>query len=199
MTELEIADWRRRINALYAEIRRLGAAAGWRRAWQHWRDTRRDLFRDHPASPHPDGTAPVLFDYDPAWALSAALRPFNRAPPAHCLDTGADGETVLVPLAQTDGLAPALGQELTVYWLAGYGGGLFLPFRDGGAATYGGGRYLLDSRKGADLGTVGDDRLILDFNFAFNPSCAYDPTWVCPLAPAENRVARPVPAGERAP
>ena len=199
MTELEIADWRRRVNALYAEIRRLGAAAGWRRAWQHWRDTRRDLFRDHPASPHPDGTAPALFDYDPAWALSAALRPFDRAPPAHRLDTGADGETVLVPLGRTDGLAPALGQELTVYWLAGYGGGLFLPFRDGGAATYGGGRYLLDSRKGADLGTVADGRLILDFNFAFNPSCAYDPAWVCPLAPAENRVARPVPAGERAP
>ena len=199
MTELEIADWRRRVNALYAEIRRLGAAAGWRRAWQHWRDTRRDLFRDHPASPHPDGTAPALFDYDPAWALSAALRPFDRAPPDLRLDTGADGETVLVPLGRTDGLAPALGQELTVYWLAGYGGGLFLPFRDGGAATYGGGRYLLDSRKGADLGTVADGRLILDFNFAFTPSCAYDPTWVCPLAPAENRVARPVPAGERAP
>lgn len=199
MTELEIADWRRRVNALYAETRRLGAAAGWRRAWEHWRDTRTDLFRDHPASPSPDGTAPALFDYDPAWALSAALRPFDSAPPALRLDTGADGETTLVPLGRTDGLAPALGQELTVYWLAGYGGGLFLPFRDAGPATYGGGRYLLDSRKGADLGTDTAGRLTLDFNFAFNPSCAYNPAWVCPLAPTENHVARPVQAGERAP
>ena len=103
-----------------------------------------------------------------------------------------------LPLGRTDGLAPALGQELTVIgWPVMAAVSFAVPRR--GAATYGGGRYLLDSRKGADLGTVADGRLILDFNFAFNPSCAYDPTWVCPLAPAENRVARPVPAGERAP
>jgi len=76
--------------------------------------------------------------------------------------------------------------------------GLFLPFGDttNGTTTYGGGRYLLDTAKGADLG--GDDGgLVLDFNFAYNPSCAYDPRWVCPLAPPGNRLPVGVEAGER--
>jgi uncharacterized protein (DUF1684 family) len=91
-------------------------------------------------------------------------------------------------------------RELELYWLDGYGGGLFLPFRDGtsGSETYGAGRYLLDTVKGADLGTDGD-RLVLDFNFAYNPSCAYDPKWVCPLAPYPNRLVTPIRAGERYP
>lgn len=88
--------------------------------------------------------------------------------------------------------------ELGLYWLEGYGGGLFLPFHDdtNGTETYGGGRYLLDTVKGADLG-VEDGRLILDFNFAYNPSCAYDSQWSCPLAPPENRLPIALRAGER--
>jgi uncharacterized protein len=87
--------------------------------------------------------------------------------------------------------------ELSLYWLEGYGGGVFLPFADatGGRETYGGGRYLLDTVKGADLGEV-DGRIVLDFNFAYNPSCSYDPRWVCPLSPPENRLAVAVRAGE---
>jgi uncharacterized protein len=54
---------------------------------------------------------------------------------------------------------------------------------------------VLDSVKGADLGLKGE-RLVLDFNFAYNPSCAYDPKWVCPLAPAANRLPIAVRAGE---
>jgi hypothetical protein len=42
------------------------------------------------------------------------------------------------------------------------------------------------------------DRVRLDFNYAYNPSCAYDDRWACPLAPAENRLAAPVRAGELA-
>jgi uncharacterized protein (DUF1684 family) len=90
-------------------------------------------------------------------------------------------------------------RRLAVYWMAGYAGGLFLPFRDAtnGDVTYAAGRYLLDTSKSADLGTDGDGRLILDFNFAFQPSCAYDPKWACPLAPPSNRLDLPVRAGER--
>ncbi|MDX1605233.1 MAG: DUF1684 domain-containing protein [Candidatus Competibacterales bacterium] len=75
---------------------------------------------------------------------------------------------------------------------------LFLPFLDAtsGQGSYGGGRYLYDSIKGADLG-AGADTLVLDFNYAYNPSCAYDPRWVCPLAPPENRLPFAVEAGER--
>ena len=93
-----------------------------------------------------------------------------------------------------------LGREstLALYWLEGYGGGVFLSFTDetSGAETYAAGRYLLDTVKGADLGTV-DGRLVLDFNFAFNPSCACDSRWACPLAPPENRLPFAVRAGER--
>ena len=90
--------------------------------------------------------------------------------------------------------------SLAVYWLEGYGGGLFLPFRDAlaGEGTYGGGRYLLDTVKGADLGAGADpESLVLDFNYAYNPSCSYDPRWSCPLAPPENRIDVAVEAGER--
>jgi len=76
---------------------------------------------------------------------------------------------------------------------------MFLPFRDAlaGRGTYGGGRYLLDTVKGADLGAAADGSLVLDFNYAYNPSCAYDPRWSCPLAPLENRLDVPIEAGER--
>jgi uncharacterized protein (DUF1684 family) len=89
-------------------------------------------------------------------------------------------------------------RRLALYWLEAYGGGVFLPFGDatGGTETYGAGRYLLDTVKGADLGEEAG-RLVLDFNFAFNPSCSYDPRWACPLTPAENRLPVPVRAGER--
>ncbi|HVM10097.1 MAG TPA: DUF1684 domain-containing protein [Acidimicrobiales bacterium] len=83
--------------------------------------------------------------------------------------------------------------------LEGYGGGLFLPFRDAtaGDTTYGGGRYLLDTVKGADLGSTGSGDLVLDFNFAYHPSCAHDPRWSCPLAPPGSRLDVRMEAGER--
>jgi uncharacterized protein len=88
--------------------------------------------------------------------------------------------------------------KLNLYWFRSYGGGLFLSFRDStsGKQTYGGCRYLLDTVKGADLG-ASDGRLVLDFNFAYQPSCSYDPRWICPLAPAANRMTVAVLAGER--
>jgi uncharacterized protein (DUF1684 family) len=82
--------------------------------------------------------------------------------------------------------------------LEGYGGGLFVPFGDltNGHETYGGGRYLLDSAKGADLGSHGN-WVVLDFNFAYRPSCVHSDRWSCPLAPVENRLPVAVRAGER--
>jgi uncharacterized protein (DUF1684 family) len=89
---------------------------------------------------------------------------------------------------------------LDVWWLGSYGGGLFIPVKDTSAGrtggTYGGGRYLIDTVKGADLGLTGST-LVLDLNFAYNPSCAYDPEWACPLAPAGNTLHVDVPVGER--
>lgn len=87
---------------------------------------------------------------------------------------------------------------LSTFWIEGYGGGLFIPFRDhtNGEATFGGGRYLVDTIKGADLGLNGEG-VNMDFNFSYNPSCAYHPRWICPLSPAENELAFAVTAGEK--
>jgi uncharacterized protein (DUF1684 family) len=65
------------------------------------------------------------------------------------------------------------------------------------SGTYGGGRYLLDTIKGADLGPGRQpESLVIDFNFAYNPSCAYDPAWACPLAQDGNTVPVEIPVGE---
>ena len=195
MTEIDIADWRRHIFALYAAVRATPSKAG----WQHWRDRRAALFTSHPASLTAGNAAPILFDYDSSCCLNAKLQPFAAALPAIAMDTGNDGTTWIKPLGKTDGLAPRLNQELTAYWITGYGGGLFLPFRDPAADVYSGGRYLRDTIKGADLGCLPDGRMKLDFNFAFNPSCAYSAVWVCPLPPSENWLTKPVNAGEKSP
>jgi len=75
---------------------------------------------------------------------------------------------------------------------------VFLPVRDAtsGSESYGAGRYLLDTVKGADLG-LSDGRLVLDFNFAYNPSCSYAARWTCPLAPPANQLHAAVRGSER--
>jgi uncharacterized protein (DUF1684 family) len=103
-------------------------------------------------------------------------------------------------IGAVDLTGPLEGQRLAVYWIDAYGGGLFLPFRDttAGRESYGAGRYLLDTIKGADLGGDAErGTLLLDFNMAYPPSCAYDPRWACPLAPPDTFLSVPVPAGER--
>ena len=198
--ELELLDWRRRVFALYAEVRADGDAE---RAWGRWRGVRDELFRTHPQSPLPPEARATFagldyFPYDPALRLTARVEPAE----AELRRIGASGgETVTFRrfgLARFD--LDGAGQSLELYWLEAYGGGVFCPFADGtsGRATYGGGRYLLDTVKGADLGG-NDERLVLDFNFAYNPSCSYDPRWVCPLTPPANRLSLEVAGGERHP
>jgi uncharacterized protein (DUF1684 family) len=195
----DLWDWRRRIADLYGEIRR---ADDPERAWHHWRTTRDALFQCHPQTPFDqasDNTGPEVgyFDYDPQARLAVDLEPADEQPGME-LPAGADGFVALTAFAQTRGLERHYGGELTLYWIGGYGGGVFLPFKDAtsGRTSYGGGRYLLDTIKGADLGTEPDGRIVLDFNFAYYPSCAYSPSWVCPLAPAANTLPVAVRAGE---
>jgi len=110
----------------------------------------------------------------------------------------ADGVTRFTRVARVEFAVNGIGHALALYWLEGYGGGLWLPFGDStnGTSTYGGGRYLYDTIKGADLG-ASTTELVLDFNFAYNPSCTYDERWSCPLPPAENRLPLEIAAGER--
>jgi hypothetical protein len=195
---LTLLDWRRRVARLYAEVRSEPDPAA---AHDHWRTTRDELLRTHPDSPIPQPGragypgAPVAA-YDPQLRFEVTVD--TDVPPLHLeIATGSDG---IVPFDRIGRAHLPGGGDLDVWWLGSYGGGLFLPVKDAtaGTATYGGGRYLIDTVKGADLG--GDrNRLVLDFNFAYNPSCAYDPAWACPLAPAGNILERPLLAGELMP
>jgi uncharacterized protein (DUF1684 family) len=193
-----LLDWKRRIFALYAEVRAASDAA---QAWQRWRRTRDDLFRSHPQSPLPETERRAFrglpyFDYNPGLRIEAELRP--AAPEHFDVPTSGDETMGFTRVASAGFVLDRDEATLDVYWLEGYGGGLFLPFRDvtSGQSTYGAGRYVLDTVKGADLGMAGG-RLVVDFNFAYNPSCAYDPRWVCPLAPPANRLEAEVHAGEK--
>jgi uncharacterized protein (DUF1684 family) len=197
-SELTLLDWKRRIFGLYADIR---ASDDPEAAWRRWREVRDELFRSHPQSPLPPERRDAFrgleyFDYDPA--LRALARVAPAEPQVRSVQASAHETVVFRRFATAELELGGAAQSLDLYWLEAYGGGVFLPVADttGGNETYGGGRYLLDTVKGADLGGDGD-RLVLDFNFAFNPSCAYDPRWVCPLAPPGNRLGIPLRAGER--
>jgi uncharacterized protein (DUF1684 family) len=192
-----LVDWRRRVFELYDDVR---ADPDPQQAWEHWRTVRDELFSSHPQSPvapaDRNGYAGAYYDYDPRYRVTGEIVDAEQV--------GLDIATSRWSTYRFTRFAQARlelqGRRLVLdcFWLQGYGGGLFLPFADptNGTTTYGGGRYLLDTVKGADLG-VDDGKLVLDFNFAYNPSCAYDPRWVCPLAPAGNRLPVPIEAGER--
>jgi len=192
-----VADWRREVFALYAAVRE---SSDVRAAHDAWRSGRDRLFAEHPSTPLlPEDRAEFrglpVSPYDPDYRFEVELSPVE--PQRIAVETGTDG---VVPFERIGAVeVPGIG-SLDVWRLASYGGGLFLPVRDGLAGspggTYGGGRYLLDTVKGADLGAVGE-ALVLDFNFAYNPSCAYDPAWACPLAQPGNVVTAVIPVGER--
>jgi hypothetical protein len=205
---LALADWRRQMAALYGEVRRL-AASDPAAAHGHWRRVREQLYREHPQSPIPPPRRPAFvarhYAYDPTLRFEMALladRASRQVEHPLPMSRGPDGGSemrfcrmgwIALPL-------PVGTRRLAVFWMEGYTGGLFLPFRDAtsGTETYGAGRYLLDGGKGADLGgDAAQGTVIVDFNFAYHPSCAFDPAWLCPLAPTENWLDLPIRAGER--
>jgi uncharacterized protein len=225
LEKLQLADWRRCVAELYAEVRRL-AVADPAAAHARWRSVRESLYREHPASPvMPERRSEFRaghFPYDPAMRFQ--LRLLADEPAASTAPAPWDGPAAGSSPPSITGLELGLrlpmsvgqplgfdrigwlevpfqagSRRLAVYWLAEYSGGLFVPFRDAtnGHETYGGGRYLLDTGKGADLGGDPAGTIVIDFNFAYQPSCAFDPRWSCSLAPPENRLDVEVRAGER--
>jgi uncharacterized protein len=191
---LELADWRRHVAELYASVRACPDPVEGHALWRRGRD---ELFRHHPQSPLPPddpmrSTGLPYWPYDPALRFEVPLEP-------------ADGQQLEIPTSSDGtirmsraGSVAVLGTPVSVWWLDQYAGGLFVPLRDGTAGTesYGGGRYLLDTAKGADLGGRAP-RIVIDLNFAYHPSCRYNPRWECPLAPESNRIETPVRGGER--
>ena len=205
---LALADWRRRIAELYAEVRRASATDP-AAAHAIWRAEREALYRGHPASPVPigerGGFRAVHWPYADAWRRTARLEleealPGTGTRPTIAFIPMSTGAPPPLELAGHVTLAvPGGSGRLPVLQVLEYAGGIFLPFGDAtnDSATYAAGRYVLDTAKGADLGVTADDELILDFNFAFQPSCAFDPRWACPLAPPGARLAIAIEAGER--
>ncbi len=197
--ELALLDYRRQVADLYAGVRARGPS---HETWRWWRDRRDELFAEHPASPLTDA-ARRTFDglpyapYDPALHLGE----LEVAPaPTEVFEIGhsSGGSTPARRFGTVTIELAGATSELSVFWIDVYGGGVFVPLRDAsnGATTYGGGRYLLDTVKSADLGGS-NGRLLLDLNFAYHPSCAHEPRWSCPLAPIDDRLPVPVDAGEQ--
>jgi uncharacterized protein (DUF1684 family) len=197
IADLELADWRRRVAALYAAVRDEGDPE---RGHAHWRAERDRLFQNHPQSPlrrdDPLRSGLSYWPYDASLRFEIDLQP-ARAPEQISMPTGPDETTALQLVGSVELPAP-LEATVAVWRLAQYAGGLFLPLRDGtsGESSYGGGRYALDTAKGADLGG-GPRTLVVDLNFLYHPSCRYNDRWQCPLAPPANFIDAPVRAGER--
>jgi uncharacterized protein len=215
---LQLADWRRQVADLYAEVRR-ASRTDHQVALELWRTTRERLYRGHPQSPVPadkrEAFRSVHFPVDPALRFEVVVEPDApvqaegsggtggidfATPLAMDLPVSAGGTMAMRRIGHVEIPFPGGPRSLGVFWMSGYAGGIFIPFRDttNGSETYGAGRYLLDTAKSADLGGgAARGSLILDFNFAYHPSCAFDPKWSCPLAPPSNRLDLPIRAGER--
>ncbi len=197
---LDLADWRRRVGDLY----RLRGGD----VLREFRRQRDELFRTHPQSPIPPGERSALrgldyFDADPRHRVRGKLEA-SGAEELLEIDTG--GEDGIIRYRRAGRLRFRLLDvdcALTVFSLIAYAGGLFLPFKDAtsGKETYGAGRYLFDTVKNTDGLCLeiqpGSSEVMIDFNYAYNPSCVYDVRWACPLAPRENWLSIPVRAGEK--
>jgi uncharacterized protein (DUF1684 family) len=213
-TWLDLYDWRQRVANMYSE-REAALREGQDEldVLRRFRAAKDALFAHHPQSPLnveqcKDFTGLSYFPYNAALRLEGVLEPEKADEPEQ---VGTSSPQVM-PMKRAGRLhfkSEDTALELTVYWIDVYGGGLFLPFRDATCPqeSYGGGRYLFDTVKGSDFLRIEDEesatpsytgeRIIMDFNYAYNPSCAYDVRWVCPLAPKENRLPGPIRAGER--
>lgn len=192
---LALLDWRRQVHALYGTVRRL-CAKDPAIAHEVWQRERGRLMGEHPQSPIAPGDGRAIplryFPYDRRLRFSAPLAPEWGERLEVRTSTGE-----ALWLRRIGRVEIPLGR-LPVFWVDVYGGGIFIPFRDAtsGDATYGGGRYLIDTVKGADLGSNERNELVVDLNFAYHPSCHYDFKWSCPLAGPESRLDAKVEAGE---
>ena len=190
MDVLELTDYREAVARTYLEATDLA----------DFRARRDRLFAGHPQSAIPAADRPGFtgLRYFPANDDAIAEAGLREAPGEIDIDTGGPDGVVHYVRA---GILDTPWGELSLWWIAAYGGGLFLPVRDAtcGTESYGGGRYLTDTVKGTHgrgLQILGADRVRLDMNYLYNPSCAYDDRWLCPLAPPENRLTIRIRAGE---
>jgi len=163
-----------------------------RRQFQAQKD---QFFREHPQSPLSPRqkdrfTGLNYYPYDPSLAFELSLMPYEN-PTEILMQTNSNVLKPFVRLGKIEFVIEGMTAQLTVYQ-ADYG--LFLPFVDANAGreTYASGRYLEPEEGVAN-------RLWVDFNFAYNPFCAYSEHYVCPITPSENRLSLAIRAGEKIP
>ena len=199
MDQLGLLDYRRRVSDLYSRVRRESRSDA-RAAWAAWAAARDELFREHPQGVYHGGgvSRHAYYPYDAALRVRGVVEAAAEAGVVR-LAHSAGGSTAARCFGRVRFVLGGVECVLPVYWLEQYGGGIFLPFQDetSGGETYGGGRYLLDSAKSADLGQHDDGALVLDFNFAYHPSCFHSDAWSCPLAAPGSRLAVAVRGGEK--
>lgn len=195
----QLADYRRRVAQSYTRLRESKLPPEAR--WQEFRADQDKLFKSHPQTAlSPEQveifTSLKYFPYNPTYRFTVPVETIGERE-AVTINLNDDGPTRLKPFGRISFELSGQVVSLTLFWIMGYGGGIFLPFKDltSGNETYAGGRYLLDTIKGADLGWEGES-IVIDFNFAYNPSCAYNSRWHCPLPPIENDLPVAIPAGE---
>jgi len=160
---------------------------------EHFRADKDDFFASHPQSPLTQAQKQQFkglnyFDENPALRLEVKVIPF---PEREQVEIQTSTGEVRVYTRYGRFIFPVEGQEveLTIYETEH---GFFLPFVDSlaGVETYPAGRYL-------DPEVLPDDRFLVDFNLCYNPYCAYNDAWSCPLTPFENRLKVPIRAGEK--
>ncbi|MFQ3475238.1 DUF1684 domain-containing protein [Halonotius sp. F2-221B] len=173
---------------------------GWADNIRRQREAKRDQFKNSPRSPLPDeqrgASFPGLAYYepDPAYRFVLPLEE-HETKESVTVETTADGEQTYLRWGafsfEIDGETYTLqayrpDREADRFWV---------PFRDAtsGETTYGAGRYL-DLEP--DTHRV-DDGWILDFNAAYNPTCAYNHAYECPMIPPENWLDVRIEAGEQ--
>jgi uncharacterized protein (DUF1684 family) len=205
---LDLYDYRLRNAALYRDRNRaILAGEDAEQTWRRFRAGRDELFAAHPQSALDEEQRSTFqsldyFPYNPAMCVVARVDT-DIEPETFSIAMNAQESMTMTRAARLHFEIEGRAVSLAAYWLNIYGGGLFLPFRDTTctAESYGGGRYLFDTIKGSDFlrvpGSPIHERVMLDFNYAYNPSCAYNSKWVCPLSPSENRLPVAIRAGEK--
>jgi uncharacterized protein (DUF1684 family) len=203
---LQLYDFRLRVAAMYRKRNdELHAGSDPKDVWEQFWLERSRIFASHSQSALDDEQKARfmgidVFPYDNDLVVDAEVET-DVALQRLEIPTSGEESMSMTLVGQIGFELTGKAQQLSLYWIDVYGGGLFLPFRDASPSTYGGGRYLIDTVKGSDFlplaGSPLNHRVRLDFNYAYNPSCAYHHRWVCPLAPPGNRLAIEIEAGEK--
>jgi len=169
----------------------------WARALSRFRAEKDDFFRTSHGSPIPRAEAAEFrglnyFDPDPTLRFEAKLHRYAN-PESVMVATSKGSRQLFNRVGYFDLTIAVNPASIHAYQSAERDDpNLFIPFRDttSGKESYGAARYL-------DLPVEHDDEYVVDFNYAYNPYCAYSEDYVCPLPPQENWLKVPIRAGEK--